>query len=76
MVAIMSSWEWTCSASRWGEDRADRGGDHLGVPARDAGRDVAQEVHAAALPRRAGEDRVDGGVEAFVGVGDPQFHCV
>jgi hypothetical protein len=37
-----------------GEDRADCGGDHLGVALRHAGEQVAQEVHPA--PRTTGAE--------------------
>ena len=73
---MTSSWEWTCSVVGLGEDRADRGGDHLGVAPRDPGQHVAQEVDPAPLPGRAGEHRADRGLEAFVGVGDHQLHPV
>ena len=55
-----------------GEDRADRGEDHLGAPFRDPGQDVPEEVDPAALPRRAEEDRRDRGLQALVGVADDE----
>jgi hypothetical protein len=56
-----------------GEDRADRGGDHLGVAFGHRGEHVAHEVHPAALPGRAEQHRHDRLLEAGVGVGDDQL---
>jgi hypothetical protein len=57
-----------------GEDGADCGGDHLGVAPGDLGQDVAQEVHAAALPGRAEQHGGDRGLQSGVGVGDDQLN--
>ena len=56
-----------------GEDRADRGGDHLGRALGDRGQDVAQEVDPAPLPGRADHHRADRGLQPGVGVGDHQL---
>ena len=44
-----------------GEDGADRRGDHLRRPLGHLGQHVAQEMHPAALPGGAGQDRLDRG---------------
>ena len=56
-----------------GEDRADRGGDHLGVALRDDREHVAHEVDPAALPGGADEHRGDRGLQPGVGIGDDQL---
>jgi hypothetical protein len=58
-----------------GEDRADRGGDHLGVALGHDRQDVAHEVDPAALPAGADEHGRDGLLQAGVGVGDDQLHA-
>ena len=57
-----------------GEERADRGVDHLGRRLRHAGEHVTHEVHTAALPARTDEHRTDRWLEPEVMVGDRQLH--
>ena len=49
-----------------GEHGPDRGGDHLGVPARHLAEDIAHEVHPTPLPGRADHHRADGLLQAGV----------
>jgi hypothetical protein len=77
MVAIMSSWERTCSASGWAKIVRIAAATISALPFGDPGEDVAQEVHPAALPTGiASEHRPDRGLEAFVGIRDDQLHPV
>jgi hypothetical protein len=57
-----------------GEDRADRGSDHLRRGLRDLGEHVPEEVDAAALDGGAGHGGQDGLPQPKVGVGDDQLH--
>ena len=72
MSATWSSWSRT--APGWaGEDRADRGGDHVGVGLGDAAlRMKWTRQRCQAAPWRTVRDRGD---EPAVGVGDDQLHA-
>jgi hypothetical protein len=65
------------SARRWTvglvEDRTDQRGEQPVLVLARTPETVAQEVHCAALPRRA-EDLGDGRLQSGVGVGDRQLH--
>jgi hypothetical protein len=56
-----------------GEDRADGGSDHDAVALRNAGENVAHEVHPAALPGRPEQHGGDRLLKPGVGVGDDQL---
>ena len=63
------------SVIRLCEDRVHDRGDGLAGTLRDRGERVAHEVHAAALPCRACEDRPDHLFQTFMCVGNHEAHA-
>ena len=56
------------------EGGGDEGRDHAAARLPGMGKDVAHEVHAAALPASA-QHLGDGGLDLFKGIGDDQLHA-